>query len=109
MDQRVAFRRAPQSNLDSTDLTQPEEIRRAIREFHPAFIANAAAYTAVDKVESEEIVARATKADVPAVMAEEAKKSGASPIHFSTDYVFDGSKTTPYDEDDPANPQNVYG
>jgi len=91
------------------DLTQPEEIRRAIRNFHPAFIVNAAAYTSVDKAESEEIIARAINAEAPAVMAEEANKIGASLIHFSTDYVFDGSKTTPYDEDDPPNPRNVYG
>jgi dTDP-4-dehydrorhamnose reductase len=91
------------------DLTQPEEIRRAIRTFRPAFIVNAAAYTAVDKAESEESVARAINAEAPAVMAEEAKRSGASLIHYSTDYVFDGTKTTPYDEDDPPNPQNVYG
>ena len=91
------------------DLTQPEEIRRAIHNFHPAFIINAAAYTAVDKAESEENVARAVNTEAPAVMAEEAKKIGASLIHFSTDYVFDGLKTAPYDEDDPANPRNVYG
>jgi dTDP-4-dehydrorhamnose reductase len=91
------------------DLTRPEEIRRAIRTFHPAFIVNAAAYTAVDKAESEESVARAINTEAPAVMADEAKKIGASLIHFSTDYVFDGLKTSPYDEDDPANPQNVYG
>ena len=91
------------------DLTQPEEIRRAIRTFHPTIIVNAAAYTAVDKAESEETLARAINAEAPAVMAEEAKKIGASLIHFSTDYVFDGTKTFPYDEDDPANPQNVYG
>ena len=91
------------------DLTQPEEIRRAIRAFHPAFIVNAAAYTAVDKAESEESLARAINAEAPAVMAEEAKKIGASLIHFSTDYVFDGSKISPYVEDDSPNPQNVYG
>ena len=91
------------------DLTQPEEIRRAIRALHPAFIVNAAAYTAVDKAESEESLARAINAEAPAVMAEEAKKIGASLIHFSTDYVFDGSKISPYVEDDPPNPQNVYG
>ena len=91
------------------DLTQPEEIRRAIRSFHPAVIVNAAAYTAVDKAESEETLARAINAEAPAVMAEEAKKIGASLIHFSTDYVFDGSKNSPYVEDDPPNPQNVYG
>lgn len=91
------------------DLTQPEEIRRAIRALHPAFIVNAAAYTAVDKAESEESLARTINAEAPAVMAEEAKKIGASLIHFSTDYVFDGSKISPYVEDDPPNPQNVYG
>ena len=91
------------------DLTQPEEIRNAIRTFHPVIIVNAAAYTAVDKAESEENVAYAINAEAPAVMAEEAKKIGASLIHFSTDYVFDGLKTFPYDEDDPANPQNAYG
>jgi dTDP-4-dehydrorhamnose reductase len=91
------------------DLTRPEEIRRAIRNFHPAFIVNAGAYTAVDKAESEENVARAVNAEAPAVMAEEAKKIGGSLIHFSTEYVFDGFKTTPDDEDDPANPRNVYG
>jgi dTDP-4-dehydrorhamnose reductase len=91
------------------DLTQPEEIRRAIRTLHPDLIVNAAAYTAVDKAESEEAVAWAINAAAPAVMAEEAKQAGASLIHYSTDYVFDGLKTSPYDEDDPANPQNVYG
>lgn len=91
------------------DLTQPQEIRRAIRTFHPEFIINSAAYTAVDKAESEEPVARAINAEAPAVMAEEARKIGASLIHFSTDYVFDGLKKFPYDEDDPPNPRNVYG
>lgn len=91
------------------DLAQPAEIRRAIRAFHPAIIVNVAAYTAVDQAESEEALARAINAEAPAVMAEEAKKIGASLIHFSTDYVFDGSKISPYVEDDPPNPQNVYG
>jgi dTDP-4-dehydrorhamnose reductase len=91
------------------DLARPEEIRRSIRELDPALIVNAAAYTAVDKAESEEAVARAINADAPAVMAEEAKKIGAALIHYSTDYVFDGSKTSPYGEDDPTNPQNAYG
>jgi dTDP-4-dehydrorhamnose reductase len=91
------------------DLTRPAEIRTAIRAYRHALIVNAAAYTAVDKAESEEAVARAVNAEAPAVMAEEAGKIGASFIHYSTDYVFDGSKTVPYDENDPANPQNVYG
>jgi dTDP-4-dehydrorhamnose reductase len=91
------------------ELTKPEEVRRAIRTYRPTLVVNAAAYTAVDKAESEETLARAINAEAPALMAEEAKKIGASFIHFSTDYVFDGSKSTPYDEDDPTNPQNVYG
>jgi dTDP-4-dehydrorhamnose reductase len=91
------------------DLTQPEEIRRAIRACRPAWIVNAAAHTAVDKAESEEPLARAINAEAPRVMAEEARTIGAGLIHYSTDYVFDGSKKTPYTEDDPANPQNAYG
>jgi dTDP-4-dehydrorhamnose reductase len=91
------------------DLTKPEEIRRVIRNVHPAFVVNAAAYTAVDKAESEQILAQAINAEAPAVMAEEAKKIGALLVHFSTDYVFNGLKATPYGEDDPTNPQNVYG
>jgi dTDP-4-dehydrorhamnose reductase len=91
------------------DLTQPEEIRRAIRASRPAWIVNAAAHTAVDKAESEEPLARAINAEAPRVMAEEARTIGACLIHYSTDYVFDGSKKTPYTEGDPANPQNAYG
>ena len=91
------------------DLAKPEEIRRAIRTFRPAFIVNAAAYTAVDKAESEQALAQAINAEAPAVIAEESRKIGAPLIHYSTDYVFDGSKAIPYDEDDPTNPQNVYG
>ncbi len=91
------------------DLTRPEDIRPAIHDFHPALIVNAAGYTAVDQAESEATLARAVNAGAPAVLAEEAKKIGAALIHYSTDYVFDGTKTTPYEEDDPANPLSVYG
>jgi dTDP-4-dehydrorhamnose reductase len=91
------------------DLSKPNEIRSVIRAVRPTLIVNAAAYTAVDKAESDEAAARAINAEAPAVMAEEAKKLGASLFHYSTDYVFDGSKTTPYEESDPTNPQNVYG
>lgn len=91
------------------DLTRPEEIRHAIRTFQPHIIVNAAAYTAVDKAESEESLARAINAEAPAVMAGEARKIGATLIHYSTDYVFDGRKTSPYEEGDAASPQNVYG
>lgn len=91
------------------DLTKPEEIRSAIRSFKPAWIVNAAAHTAVDKAESEEALARAINADAPAVMAEEARRAGATLVHYSTDYVFDGLKNSPYTEDDAPNPQNAYG
>lgn len=91
------------------DLTQPADIRSAIRTARPQFIVNAAAYTAVDKAESEESVARAINAVAPAVMAEEAAKIGATLIHYSTDYVFDGTKASPYTEEDSPNPLNAYG
>ena len=94
---------------EQLDLSRPDEIRRAFETFRPALIVNAAAYTAVDKAETDENTARSVNADAVAVMAEEAKKTGTFVIHFSTDYVFDGLKTTPYDENDPPNPLNVYG
>lgn len=91
------------------DLSRPDEIRRAFQTFRPALIVNAAAYTAVDKAETDEETARSVNADAVAIMAEEAKKIGASIVHYSTDYVFDGLKTTPYDENDAPNPVNIYG
>jgi len=91
------------------DLTKPDEIRRAVQDVRPDVIVNAAAYTAVDQAEKEEALARAINADAPRIMAEEAKKIGALLVHYSTDYVFDGSRTTPYTEDDPPNPINAYG
>jgi len=94
---------------EQLDLSNPDEIRRAIREFRPQLIVNAAAYTAVDKAESEQDLARAVNAVAPAVMAEEAKTLGALLVQYSTDYVFDGTKTSPYVEEDPTNPKNIYG
>jgi dTDP-4-dehydrorhamnose reductase len=91
------------------DLANPDEIRRLIRHVQPGLIVNAAAYTAVDRAESDEPTAYAVNATAPSVMAEEAKRLGALLVYYSTDYVFDGSKRTPYLEDDPPNPQNVYG
>jgi dTDP-4-dehydrorhamnose reductase len=91
------------------DLSKPNDVRRTIREIRPALIVNAAAYTAVDQAEKEEALARAINADAPALMAQEAKKIGAGLIHYSTDYVFDGSSHSPYEEDDPPNPVSVYG
>jgi dTDP-4-dehydrorhamnose reductase len=91
------------------DLTSPDAIRALIREVKPALIVNPAAYTAVDKAESEPEIAMAVNGIAPGIMAEEAKKLGAAMVHYSTDYVFDGSKATPYSEDDAPCPINVYG
>lgn len=91
------------------ELCKPQDVRQAIRAVQPVIIVNAAAYTAVDRAESDEATALAVNADAPAVMAEEAKTLGAVLVHYSTDYVFDGTKRTPYVEDDSPNPQNVYG
>jgi dTDP-4-dehydrorhamnose reductase len=91
------------------DLLNVADIRRMIGAVRPRLIVNAAAYTAVDLAESDQPTAQAVNAIAPTVMAEEAARSGAVLIHFSTDYVFDGSKGTPYDEADIAAPLNVYG
>lgn len=91
------------------DLREPASIRRAIRAFQPQIILNAAAYTAVDKAETEEALATAVNAEAPAVMAEDAQRAGALLIHYSTDYVFNGSKDHPYIETDATNPINAYG
>jgi dTDP-4-dehydrorhamnose reductase len=91
------------------DLAKPDEIRRVIRALRPDLIVNAAAYTAVDRAESDQAAARAINAVAPGVMAEEARKLGALFVHYSTDYVFDGASRTPYQEDAPVNPLNVYG
>lgn len=91
------------------DLHHPEAIRNAIREVKPDIIINAAAYTAVDKAEEEEAAAHAINAIAPGIMAEEAKKCGAIFVHYSTDYVFNGSSKKPYLENDPVLPMNVYG
>ncbi len=91
------------------DLSNIHDIRQAIQEVRPSLIVNAAAYTAVDRAEKEEALAHAINADAPAVIAEEANKIGAVVVHYSTDYVFDGTKRTPYAEDDPTNPISAYG
>jgi dTDP-4-dehydrorhamnose reductase len=91
------------------NLSNTEDIRRTIREIRPNLIVNAAAYTAVDQAEKEETAANEINSNAVAIMAEEAKKIGASLVHYSTDYVFDGLKGDPYVEDDPTGPINVYG
>jgi dTDP-4-dehydrorhamnose reductase len=91
------------------DFSRPDAIRQAIRDFAPSVIVNAAAYTAVDKAESEPEAAWAINATAPGVLAEESKRLGSLLVHYSTDYVFDGSKDGPYVESDATNPLNEYG
>ena len=94
---------------EQLDLAQPDQIRQQVRELRPELIINAAAYTAVDQAESEPELAFAINAVAPGVLAEEAAALGAPLIHYSTDYVYDGSKSAPYIESDPTNPLGVYG
>lgn len=96
-------------NRQELDLTKSDDIRRTVQKIRPQWIINAAAYTAVDQAEQDEATARAVNEKAPAVIAEEAKKIGAALVHYSTDYVFDGSKKSPYEESDTPNPINVYG
>ena len=91
------------------DLFDTAAIRTVVRELKPQLIVNAAAYTAVDKAESEPDLARALNATAPAVLAESALAVGAMLLHYSTDYVFDGKSQRPYQESDETNPQSVYG
>lgn len=94
---------------DQLDLTNTHNIRQAVRELKPNLIINPAAYTAVDKAESEPELAYAINGTAPQILAEEAARLNASIIHFSTDYVYDGSKKTAYIEVDEVNPVSVYG
>jgi dTDP-4-dehydrorhamnose reductase len=94
---------------EEMDLADPDSIRRVIREIKPSLIINAAAYTAVDKAEEEPELAMAVNGTAVGVLAEEAKKRNALFIHYSTDYIFDGTKPTPYTEEDAPNPINAYG
>jgi dTDP-4-dehydrorhamnose reductase len=91
------------------DLADPDAIQRAIRTANPDVIVNAAGYTAVDKAESERDLAMHVNAIAPGIMAETAKKLDALLVHYSTVFVFDGNKTTPYIETDLPRPLNVYG
>lgn len=91
------------------DLSNPGRIRDLVREIKPDIIVNAAAYTSVDKAEEEPELAMAINGIAPGVIAEEAKRINAAVVHYSTDYVFDGTKSTPYTEEDEPNPVNIYG
>lgn len=91
------------------DLADAGVVRRKLDEVRPDIIVNAAAYTAVDKAESETDLAQAVNAAAPALLAQEAAQRGALLIHYSTDYVYDGAKAVPYVETDPTAPLGAYG
>ena len=91
------------------DMADPNNIRQVVKNSQPDIIVNATAYTNVDKAEREPDLAMAINGIGPGILAEEAKRLGAALIHYSTDYVFDGTKGEPYTEEDEPNPINVYG
>lgn len=91
------------------DLASADSVVAAVRGLRPGLIVNAAAYTAVDKAESESDLAMRVNGEAPRILAEEGASQGAALIHYSTDYVFDGRKAEPYRENDEVAPVNVYG
>ncbi len=94
---------------DDADFSEPESLRQIVQDVSPDVIVNAVAYTAVDKAEEEEELAIKINAVAPGVLAEEALELNALLVHYSTDYVFDGTKESPYNEVDKPNPINAYG
>lgn len=103
----ISFGRGPDN--PSADFTKPENLANAIRSIKPDVIVNAAAYTSVDAAEDEAKIAYLINAEAPRVLAHEAARAGACLVHYSTDYVFDGSGATPWSEKDVPSPLNVYG
>jgi dTDP-4-dehydrorhamnose reductase len=96
-------------DLAQVDMSREDTVRQAINAFQPHWIINAAAFTAVDRAEAEPADATAINADAVRAIGEEAMEAGAAVIHYSTDYVFDGSLNRPYLETDPVHPLNAYG
>lgn len=96
-------------DVQDCDLADEAAVRQLVRRVKPGLIVNPAAYTAVDKAESEQVLAARINTDAPRILGEEAAKIGAWVIHYSTDYVFDGTGSTPYVESDTTNPLSVYG
>lgn len=94
---------------DTCDLSDPVAVRSLIAQTQPDVIVNAAAYTAVDRAETEPALAMQINRDLPAILAEEARRRGALLVHYSSDYVYDGEKASPYVEGDPAHPISQYG
>lgn len=96
-------------DVDTMDLADPAQVVRQVRQAAPDLIINPGAYTAVDRAEEEPELAFAVNGTAPGLLAEEARRLGAALIHYSTDYVFDGSKAGPYREEDDTDPLNTYG
>jgi len=96
-------------DIEDVDFSEPESLRQIVQDESPDVICNAVAYTAVDKAEEDEALALKINGEAPGVLAEEALKLGALLIHYSTDYVFDGTKASPYVETDEPGPVNAYG
>lgn len=96
-------------NRSECDLANPDQIQAVLEKFEPEVIVNAAAYTAVDKAEEDTTAARRINADAVGELALYAREMGSLLVHYSTDYVFDGSKPEAYVEDDLTNPLSVYG
>lgn len=94
---------------NQADLADLHALRSVVQQLKPDVIVNPAAYTAVDKAETEQALAHLINAEAPGVLAEEAKKCGALLLHYSTDYVFNGGKEAPYEETDAIDPINIYG
>jgi dTDP-4-dehydrorhamnose reductase len=105
----AALGRVVAVDFPDIDLTAGASILKWVRETHPQVIVNAAAYTAVDKAESDYDRCLQINGTAPGILAEEAKKLSALFVHYSTDYIFDGTKTTPYTEEDRPNPLSAYG
>jgi len=97
------------TDRSALDLSDEASIRKVVREARPQVVINAGAYTTVDKAESEHDLAARVNGAASGILAEEAKRLGALLVHYSTDYVFDGAKQTPYLEDDAPSPLNAYG
>lgn len=96
-------------NKQQLDITDPESIKHSLQTFKPDWVINTAAYTAVDKAESEPALAYALNAEAPEKLAQACADEGIALLHLSTDYVFDGKSKTPYSEGTPTEPVNVYG
>ncbi|MCE9608520.1 MAG: dTDP-4-dehydrorhamnose reductase [Planctomycetia bacterium] len=105
----ICAARRGDANTLAVDLADPDSLRALIRDTAPRLIVNAAVYSQVDQAEKEPELARAVNAIAPGVIQAEANRLGAAVVHYSTDYVFDGTGTRPWEETDPTNPPNTYG